>query len=172
MPRFQGGFCSGRALSTEICSRNCFHHLGCSYFSEGSIMPNLRLHNGHRFQGLRYLSAPCVPNTPRDLLAALPSCFLSTNSTLCARCTGDYAPFRAHYAREMHFFNYASQMLQNANYAERNASIMGLTLSPLHQPLFLAVSHSCLTSRIFGGCRHARKQRPARTYYPGSSAGP
>ena len=32
----------------------------------------------------------------------------------------------------MIFFNYAFQMLQNVNYAERNASIMGLTLGRLY----------------------------------------
>jgi len=29
-------------------------------------------------------SAPCVSNTPRDLLTALPSCFLSKINTLCS----------------------------------------------------------------------------------------
>ena len=46
-----------------------------------------------------------------------------------ARRTGEYAPFQRNMLEKCFFFNYASLMLQKADYAKRNASIMGLSLS-------------------------------------------
>ena len=45
-----------------------------------------------------------------------------------ARRTGEYAPFQRSMLEKCFFFNYAFLMLQKADYAKRNASIMGLSL--------------------------------------------
>ena len=46
-----------------------------------------------------------------------------------ARRTGEYAPFQQNVLEKCSFFiNYAFLMLQKADYAKRNASIMGLSL--------------------------------------------
>ena len=46
-----------------------------------------------------------------------------------ARRTGEYAPFQRNMLEKCFFFNYAFLMLQKADYAKRNASIMGLSLA-------------------------------------------
>ena len=55
-------------------------------------------------------------------------CMLNMEQCMLVAQTGEYAPFQRNMLEKCFFFNYAFLMLQKADYAKRNASIMGLSL--------------------------------------------